>query len=350
MRRSARRARSAGAQNTHPAACARVLLWCAADPGALSAFFRLKYPHVVDAAVASSAPVRAIEDFTGYHDVVAASLSDPTVGGSGSCASNIKQAFATLGGCINDPSKRSQLAKDFMSCGSLDADEDAETFISNLAGIFDETVQYNNIIPGINIAAICEIMTNTTMDPVSNLKALNAAMMAQTGQKCMDNSFADSIAPVLNTTVDPTATGVGIRQWMWQVCTQFGYLQTCEEGTDCLFQPNPGISLDAQLALCKQAFGVEATEVSQRINFTNAYYGGDSADGSDILFVNGSIDPWHALSVLPPVHGMDASIFINGTAHCANMESDMPNDPKSLVEARQQIEAQVGKWVGKHVA
>jgi hypothetical protein len=43
--------------------------------GALSAWFRLKYPHLVHAAVASSAPVKAIVDFSDYLVVVNNSLA-----------------------------------------------------------------------------------------------------------------------------------------------------------------------------------------------------------------------------------------------------------------------------------
>lgn len=42
----------------------------------------VQYPHLVHAAVASSAPVEAVVDFTGYNDVVAKSLGQHAIGGS----------------------------------------------------------------------------------------------------------------------------------------------------------------------------------------------------------------------------------------------------------------------------
>ena len=39
-------------------------------PGALSAWFRLKYPHLTIGAWASSAVIDAIEDFTQFDDVI----------------------------------------------------------------------------------------------------------------------------------------------------------------------------------------------------------------------------------------------------------------------------------------
>lgn len=44
-------------------------------PGSLSAWFRLKYPHLVHAAVSSSAPMIALIDFPMYNVVVNNSLS-----------------------------------------------------------------------------------------------------------------------------------------------------------------------------------------------------------------------------------------------------------------------------------
>lgn len=51
--------------------------------------------------------------------------------------------------------------------------------------------------------------------------------------------------------------------------------------------------------------------------------------------IAGSIDPWHALSVLTNQSASEPAIFIPGTSHCANMGSDQPGDPLALRQARE---------------
>lgn len=65
-------------------------------PGALSAWVRLRLPHLVWGAFSTSSPVEAIADFTGYNDVVSASLSSSLVGGSPACLTAVKAAFQVI--------------------------------------------------------------------------------------------------------------------------------------------------------------------------------------------------------------------------------------------------------------
>ncbi|GFS04301.1 thymus-specific serine protease [Elysia marginata] len=79
--------------------------------GALAAWFRLKYPYLVDAAVASSAPVLAQVDFKDYLEVVAQSLN--TFKPVNACDNAISVANAALKEKLKTPKGRKDLKKKF---------------------------------------------------------------------------------------------------------------------------------------------------------------------------------------------------------------------------------------------
>lgn len=311
-------------------------------PGALSAWFRLKYPHLVFGAVASSAPVQAQTNFEGYNEVVAQSLADAAVGGSQQCTDQVVEAFHRIDSMILT-NHTIQLEKDFLSCGSLSEQNDQMVFVNNLAGTFMGTVQYNNKLPGYNIKNLCKLMTKSH-NSYQNLQLVNKMAMKLANQSCVDNSYSTFLSQFNNQTVDRAAGGPGIRQWTWQTCSQFGYYQTCDEGTSCPF--SRFMTLESNLAICREIFKISQSSVPDFVEFTNEYYGGNQPRGTRILFVNGSIDPWHFLSVLKSDESLDdIAVFINGTAHCADMASDRSTDPQSLKDARLVIQKEVHAWL-----
>lgn len=64
--------------------------------GALAAWVRIKYPHLIYASVTSSAPIFAQLDFSEYNQVVAESMATPEVGGSEECAKAIYTGFKEI--------------------------------------------------------------------------------------------------------------------------------------------------------------------------------------------------------------------------------------------------------------
>lgn len=304
-------------------------------PGALSAWFRLKYPHLVFAAVASSAPVRAITNFEGYNEVVAASLSSDLVGGSSDCLDMVKKAFQTVDFKITTGQFK-ELESDFLSCGPIQEKMDIVTFVSNLAGYFMGVVQYNEEIPGQNISMICKAMLSTG-DPYENLITVNKMFLDLSNEKCGDNSYANYTAMMMNTTVDLTAVGAGMRQWTYQTCSQFGYYQTCDANTSCPFSHLMTLA-NSDLQVCQQVFKIDPSDVDNNVQFSLDYYGGNHTQQTRIIFVNGSIDPWHWLSILRNQTSLgEYAVFIQGTAHCADLGTAKSTDPPSLTLARMQI-------------
>ena len=66
---------------------------------------------------------------------------------------------------------------------------------------------------------------------------------------------------------------------------------------------------------------------------------------SNIIFSNGTLDPWHAGGVLEQVSDETISIFIENSAHHLDLRLPNEADPKSLTEARQtEIE-----WIAKFI-
>ncbi|OWF35753.1 thymus-specific serine protease-like [Mizuhopecten yessoensis] len=309
--------------------------------GALSAWFRVKYPHLVVGALASSAPVMALTNFEGYNDVVAASLESSIVGGTEECMTQIQQAFIQIDALLKLGNHK-MLEGYFKSCQPVTDPLDRLTFVSNLASIIQGAVQYNREIPGLDIDTICGIM-QVTSDPLANLASLNLKFMEIMNMSCENNSYTESVRMLANTTVDRKAQGAGIRQWTWQTCTQFGYYQTCDANTSCPFSHL--IDLTSQTQLCRDFFSISPKDIPKFVGFTNEYYGGSSPRGSKIIFSNGSIDPWHKLGVLTGLSATEQAVFIEGTAHCNDLMPSKPKDPPQLTAARRKIASIITGWL-----
>ena len=65
---------------------------------------------------------------------------------------------------------------------------------------------------------------------------------------------------------------------------------------------------------CKDIFGSAFTvDVTQAgINWTNTNYGGLTPHVDDIVFPNGSTDPWHALGITKDLSPDATALFVDG--------------------------------------
>ena len=86
------------------------------------------------------------------------------------------------------------------------------------------------------------------------------------------------------------------------------------------------------------------------MSWINQEYGAVRIAGTNIAFPSGTIDPWHALGVtnytasqLP--QPTEQSVYIEGTAHCADLYAASYTDPASLTQAREVISGLVSKWL-----
>eukprot|EP00112_Aurelia_sp_Birch-Aquarium-sp1_P012459 Seg2620.1 transcript_id=Seg2620.1/GoldUCD/mRNA.D3Y31 product="putative serine protease K12H4.7" protein_id=Seg2620.1/GoldUCD/D3Y31 len=320
-------------------------------PGALSAWFRLKYPHLVAGSVATSAPIQAVLDFPQYYEVVTKSLATTGAG----CNQQISIATKMFETLVQTSEGMANLSKIFKLCKPITKNEqDIMNFATSLAGNFAGVVQYNKdnrAFEGakgtnITIETLCGIMNNEKFgDALSRYAQVNNVILATYGEKCLDVSYKDFISSMQQTAWGSSASEGG-RQWMYQTCTEFGYYQT----TDSQSQPFGKLSpLSFSVQQCIDIFGSKfnSTNINRGIDFTNTNYGGFGYNAEKVLFVNGAIDPWHALSFTTNIPSYLKAIYMQGTAHCANMYPATANDPPQLTAARTKIEAIIGVWLRK---
>jgi len=308
--------------------------------GSLSAWIRLKYPHLVDAAVASSAPVQAQINFVNYLAVVRDSLGSE-------CDAAIQAATNQIEALLQHRVGWKVLSKKFNLCDQLDGtnENDVANFVQTLAGNFEGVVQYNKdnrafegaLGTNITIDTICSIMTDNSTSPIVRYASVNQLLLQTNSQKCTDYTYKNYIDSMTNVSWASGAAEGG-RQWTYQTCVEFGFFQSSDLKDQPFGYRFPVSFFEQQ---CKDIFGenYNVALLEAGVNATNTNYGGFGIKVTKIVFPNGSIDPWHALGILDYGENDDDAfaIFINGTAHCADQYPDSENDPPQLRAARDQI-------------
>eukprot|EP01105_Mastigella_eilhardi_P025112 TRINITY_DN671_c0_g2_i11.p2 TRINITY_DN671_c0_g2~~TRINITY_DN671_c0_g2_i11.p2 ORF type:complete len:487 (-),score=123.01 TRINITY_DN671_c0_g2_i11:3164-4579(-) len=323
-------------KDAYKAPDSKVLTLGGSYSGALSAWIRQKYPNVVYAADATSAPVFAQLDFTEYLEVVSTSVGD-------ACASAIQQGTTLIEKLLKTSDGRTKLEQEFNTCTALKTDNDQIVFLEYITDSIADVVQYNRDNSAhalMTIDQMCAILTGGNISDTypSFIDQYNSLY----GESCSDSSYDSEVATLKDT--DPTAATAAGRSWMWQTCTEFGYYQTGESKS----QPfSHRITLDFFLQECQAVFGMPSSQMEVAVNSTNALYGGRGVGSSRIVFTNGSVDPWHALGITKDISSDMPAIYIEGTAHCADMYPPTSGDLPSLTEARTEIFGFVRQWLSE---
>lgn len=319
-------------------------------PGNLAAWVRMKYPHLIHASVASSAPVRAKLNFEEYLDVVANSIKSFTSNGD-ECLAAIASATRVIDKQMLYPQGPEMLQKKFQTCYLLSSySHDRQVLYETLAGNFMGITQYDESPKDhLDLEKACQVLQDkkfglTAFDRYANLSAM---FLNESKSKCLDASY-DHYLHDLGLTDWDSHREDAMRQWTWQTCTEFGYYQT----SDSTSQPfGNHLGLRFSLNDCEKAFGLDFSDfkeeaLKKRVEQTNIEYGKDGIQVSRVIFVNGNKDPWHVLGVLDksPKAAYEV-IVINGTSHCDDMRESRPSDSPQLKMARERISEILTKWI-----
>lgn len=199
----------------------------------LATWIRLKFPHLVDIAYSSSAPLEAIVDFyrkyhrththsqlftlfhLDYMEVVNAAIEteDPQ------CLETIEEAIETIEELLESENGTTYVSELFRVCDStidISVEPYRSYFFGQIIWSWAGIIQYARTG---TIAAYCDVIEQTDGTAIEKLLAF---MNSYIGTSSCLASYDDFVIAYNSSEL---TTGAG-RQWYYQTCTEYGWYQT----------------------------------------------------------------------------------------------------------------------------
>eukprot|EP00824_Muranothrix_gubernata_P024146 TRINITY_DN689_c0_g1_i1.p1 TRINITY_DN689_c0_g1~~TRINITY_DN689_c0_g1_i1.p1 ORF type:complete len:563 (+),score=87.32 TRINITY_DN689_c0_g1_i1:25-1689(+) len=298
--------------------------------GALSAWFRLKYPHLAIGSLSSSGVVNAVLDFTAFDKQVATSAGPI-------CANLLRQ--------VMDEVEIAVEASYSETCAMFNATYAGEDFWEGdfwfmMADATAIPIQYGNT------EAICDPLEKASREGKSLLDAFATfvrdvfleQMVGKLKQRVYSSKFMSE------TTV---CTECNARQWWYQTCAEFGYWQNAP-AMDSIRSPKVNMTMFREA--CERIFG---KEVWPDTVATNRYYGSVEYGGTNVFFCNGGDDPWQHASITSPLPWCDSCpVYVahcHDCGHCVDLGTYSKDAPDAVQDAWTSIEEHIGDWIaGQH--
>jgi len=260
--------------------------------GALSAWFRIKYPHLTIGAISSSGVVNAIVDFYQFDQQVSMSAGP-------SCTTQLQKITKLLENLLaQSPQVNNQTKSMFLAEGFSDGD-----FFWLVADIAAESVQYG--YQDLLCNSISGIPDNQLFNAYLNF-SLNFFYPVFLGGDVYSYSTIH---------LQDTSASNGDRTWWWQQCSELGYFQNAPSVNSIR---SPMVNMTYHQWRCGTAYGAGTWPDTVR---TNIHYGGNDPQGTAIYFINSSQDPWQWAGVRHSPNWLEPAdiVFCHNCGHCSEL-------------------------------
>jgi lysosomal Pro-X carboxypeptidase len=290
--------------------------------GMLAAWFRTKYPHLVDGALASSAPVNQFPGLTNPELAFKLATQDFT-NVSPACSERIRLANQLLDKLVVNASNYGYLSKTFSLCSSIDSAAQIDVFkYWLLFGLFTTAMtdypyptNFIEPLPAWPVKVSCRAVLEADSDMDGLVAAMGVYYNSSGTKQCFDYTH-------------PFSIGLGAAAWNYQTCTEF-VLPIGSNGVDDMFGNNPW-DINKFAAQCLQKWGTVI-----RPGWIPLWSGADHLKASsNIIFSNGDLDPWHGSGVTENIGSSIYALLIKDSAHHLDLRAPDPRDPDSVVQAR----------------
>ncbi|KAL7711798.1 Lysosomal Pro-Xaa carboxypeptidase [Entamoeba marina] len=294
--------------------------------GNLATWIRQKYPNIVYAAIASSAPVKATTEFYEFMEVINNDMSADCSNAWGEAMEQLETLFATAEG-------KNTIEEMFNTCTPLESDLDFTIFLYQMQATFIYYPQYNGRY-SLTIDGVCDMLTETN-DSLSNLANFIEYANLELGKDCSDSNYESGLKALSNTLGEFEGNQyASTRSWEWQICSEYSYFQPINETLPF----SKRLTNDYFYQMCDDLFNITKDTLDYRVKQTNMMYGSKAPKVTNVAFTSGSIDPWNPLAKHETIYN-DIDCYashIQGTAHCADIYVQKSDDPEQLLTQRQE--------------
>ncbi|OWR42386.1 lysosomal Pro-X carboxypeptidase [Danaus plexippus] len=304
--------------------------------GMLSAYIRIKYPHLVTGAIAASAPIHMYPGMVPcevFHRIVTSSfkIADEK------CVKNIRSSWGVLRKFLESQNNTDWLHKNWNLCEPVKP-ADVNTLMEFLQSMYETLAMVNYPfpsdfllpLPAQPVRVVCQYLNET----LSGQKLIEAI-----GKVIKVYSNYDGKAPCVDYKKGDDFGNLDASGWDYQACTEM-IMPMCTTGNQDMFEPSPW-NFTKYAEDCHRKYNVYPRQEAARIQ-----YGGDRLRAAtNIVFSNGLLDPWAGGGILNSISNSVKAVVIIDAAHHLDLMPSNPADPNSVKLARNIHKQNIDKWI-----
>ncbi|KAG8089022.1 hypothetical protein GUJ93_ZPchr0011g28157 [Zizania palustris] len=322
------------------APAAPVVVFGGSYGGMLAAWMRMKYPHIVMGAVASSAPILGfygLSDPYSFYNVVSNDFKNE----SEHCYDVLRSSWKELDEALATDQGRARLNHTFNMCkGNVDAIpnllENALVYVAMTD--YPTPSSFLTSLPAYPVREICRAIDHPSSgkDTLSLVKDVMTIYYNNTGELACFGGGGDE---------DPYGMFAG---WNWQACTEMILTMSYGVSNSSIFPPDPFNFTDI-LAGCR-----DYTGLPPRPYWIEAHFGGFDIgnvlkrSASNIIFFNGLRDPWSSGGVLKSISESIIALVEPQGAHHVDLRFSSKEDPDWLVQVRRKEMRIIARWLRQY--
>ena len=317
--------------------------------GMLAFWLRTKYPHVFEGAIASSAPIMwfdGVIDPSSYTNVVANDILNKDMGGQ-ECFDKLKYGFYDMQALQYDPSTYATVQSIFNVC-----DNNLTTsaqFGELIAGVQDTIAGMSQVNYPYSVRGLPANPLLATCNAIKEYKPSSEQVNADE-PSVFDYTHIHALAAGFNVANGASTECLQLtgdlgpyNAWEYQTCTQLPMPQGDDPSKSCFTWDN--YDKDGWTKYCEAKY-----KQTPQYDYALNMYGGrkpskDFADVRNVVFSQGTLDPWRAGGVNTNITDYTTTYVMEGAAH--HLDIFLPNaaDPVDVVTVRDYEDAHITKWI-----